>query len=405
MSTRRIHVMSALEAWKQRVAAHREQSHKIRSAMGAGQDLLGALLLFFKADPHRTDDVEVNRLARGDARNNAARRGGRRWRFALPLALRCKHVTVVEPSPSMGETLRHLAAEAGIENITLVASPWHAAEVEPADVVLSAHVIYSIEDIGPFVMKLAAHARQRCACPHASAARPLRPILARCMVRTNKNSRAAELMQVLWELDIRLRIWGCAPIPFRPFKDWQRALDTLRPRLFVTPDTEHDAWQHAAQLLIETSAGYVIKGAQLGVWRSSPGDRVDATALAVTVSPISTIVSGTLVRGWLRYQRCAGCHSRRVPGAGHGTGARSGYSGAARRAHRGGILCVPQYRSAPAAAAQSRAQKPSQWPQHSRRHLPPAQTSRATSGWLETTWSTRAVAVNGMRSLKACSNT
>ena len=35
------------------------------------------------------------------------------------------------------------------------------------------------------------------------------------------------------------------------------------------------------------------KAHSLGVWRSSPGDRVDATASAVTVSPISTIASGT----------------------------------------------------------------------------------------------------------------
>ena len=73
---------------------------------------------------------------------------------------------------------------------------------------------------------------------------------------------AAELMQVLWELGIYPNLEMYAPIPFRPFKDWQRALDTLRPRLFVTPDTEHDArlQQAMRELLIETSTGYVIKG-------------------------------------------------------------------------------------------------------------------------------------------------
>src|SRR5262245_27654005 len=56
--------MSALEAWKQRVAAHREQSYKIRSALGVtGQDRWEPFSSFFKADPRRTDDVEVNRLA------------------------------------------------------------------------------------------------------------------------------------------------------------------------------------------------------------------------------------------------------------------------------------------------------------------------------------------------------
>src|SRR5262245_18613512 len=142
--------MSALEAWKQRVAAHREQSQKIRSALGVSeQDRLEPFSAFFKADPRRTDDVEVNRLAQEvTPATTLLDVGAGAGRFALPLALRCKHVTAVEPSPSMGETLRHLAAEAGIENLTFVACPWHEAEGEPAQCVLSAPVHQSSEDLG-----------------------------------------------------------------------------------------------------------------------------------------------------------------------------------------------------------------------------------------------------------------
>jgi SAM-dependent methyltransferase len=263
--------MSALKAWKQRVAAHREQSHKSRSALGVtGQDRWEPFSSFFKADPRRTDDMEVNRLAQEvTLATTLLDVGAGAGRFALPLALRCKHVTAVEPSPSMGETLRHLAAEVGIDNVTLVASPWDEAEVEPADVALSAHVIYSIEDIGPFVMKLATHARQRVCMPTF-----MRPPRARYTpfwpwVHGEDKQElpgAAELMQVLWELDIYPNLEMYAPIPFRPFKDWQRALDALRPRLFVTPDTEHDArlQQAIRELLMATPEGYIIKGAQAG---------------------------------------------------------------------------------------------------------------------------------------------
>ena len=155
--------MAAIEVWKQRVAAHHAQSHKVRSALGvARQDRWEPFSPFFKADPHRTDDAEVNCLAQEVTPTTTLLDvGAGAGRFALPLALRCKQVTVVEPSPSMGETLRHLAAEAGITNVTMIARPWEDAEVEPVDVVLSAHVIYLIEDIGPFVAKLAAHARQK----------------------------------------------------------------------------------------------------------------------------------------------------------------------------------------------------------------------------------------------------
>src|SRR5262245_44582851 len=258
--------MSALEVWKQRVTAHREQSHQIRSALGVtGQDRWEPFSSFFKADPRRTDDIEVNRLAQEVTPTTTLLDvGAGAGRFALPLALRCKQVTAVEPSPSMGETLRRLAAETGIENVTLVARPWDEAEVKPADVVLSAHVIYSIEDIGPFVMKLAAHARQRVCMP--TFMRPPRARYASFWPWVHGEAKlelpgAAELMQVLWELGIYPNLEMYAPIPFRPFKDWQRALDTLRPRLFITPDTEHDARLQQAMhaLLRKTLEGYVIK--------------------------------------------------------------------------------------------------------------------------------------------------
>jgi 2-polyprenyl-3-methyl-5-hydroxy-6-metoxy-1,4-benzoquinol methylase len=259
--------MSALEVWKQRVAAHREQSHRIRSALGVvEQDRWEPFSTFFKADPRRTDDVEVNRLAQEvTPATTLLDIGAGAGRFALPLALRCKHVTAVEPSPSMGENLRYLAAAAGIENVTLVARSWDTAEVEPADVVLSAHVIYSIEDIGAFVTKLAAHARKQVCMP--TFMRPPRARYAPFWRRVYGEDRqelpgAAELMQVLWELGIYPNLEMYDPVPFRPFRDWQRALDALRPRLFVMPDTEQDArLQHAMrELLIETAAGYIIQG-------------------------------------------------------------------------------------------------------------------------------------------------
>src|SRR5262245_24901264 len=199
--------MSALEAWKQRVTAHRAQSHKVRSALGvAGQDRWEPFSSFFRADPRRTDDSEVNSLAQEVTPTTTLLDvGAGAGRFALPLALRCKHVTAVEPSPSMGETLRRLAAEAGIANVTLVARAWEDVEVEPADVVLSAHVIYSIEDIDAFVMKLAAHARQQVCMP--TFMRPPRARYAPFWRRVHGEDKqelpgAAELMQVLWDLGL-----------------------------------------------------------------------------------------------------------------------------------------------------------------------------------------------------------
>ena len=65
----------------------------------------------------------------------------------------------------MRESLRQSTAELGTDNVSIVAKRWEEAAVEPADIVLSAHVIYMIEDIRTFVMKLAAHARDEVLMP------------------------------------------------------------------------------------------------------------------------------------------------------------------------------------------------------------------------------------------------
>jgi hypothetical protein len=263
--------MSAIEVWKARVAAHHAQSHQARAALGvADTDTWEPLSPFFKADPHRTDDVEVDRLAQEvTPASTLLDIGGGAGRFALPLALRCHHVTVVEPSPGMGASLRQLAADAGIENVTVVAQRWEEAEVEPAEVVLSAHVIYMIADIRPFVTKLVAHARQKVCMP--TFMRPPMSRFAPFWRRVHGEEKqalpgAAEFMQVLWEMDIYPHLEMFEAIPFRPFKTWQRALETLRQRLFVLPNTDKDARLQQAmhELLGETPTGYTIKGTPPG---------------------------------------------------------------------------------------------------------------------------------------------
>jgi SAM-dependent methyltransferase len=258
--------MSVIQVWKQRVAAHHAQSQKIRAALGIVEaDRWEIVSPLFKANPRRTDDVEVSRLVREVSPSTTVLDvGGGAGRFALALALRCQHVTVVEPSPSMGESLRQIASEARINNVSLMAKRWEEAEVEPADVVLSAHVIYMVEDIRAFVTKVVAHARQKVLMPTF-----MRPPLARYAPfwrwvhgeDKHELPGAGELMQVLWEMGIYPDLEMFASRPSRAFKDWQTALETLRRRIHVKPDTAEDArLQRAMQeLLIETPDGYAMK--------------------------------------------------------------------------------------------------------------------------------------------------
>jgi hypothetical protein len=207
------------------------QSQKIRAASGITGDRWEAASPFFKANPRRTDDVEVNRILR--------------------------------------ESLRQMAMEAGIDNVTIVAKRWEEAELDWADVVISAHVIYMIEDLGTFIVKMVEHARDKVFMPTF-----IRPPMARYApfwrwVHDEDRAElpgAAELMQVLWDMDIYPNVEMFEPIPFRAFKDWQTALEILRQRLHVTPDTAEDArLQKAIQaLLMKTPNGYAMQGTAPG---------------------------------------------------------------------------------------------------------------------------------------------
>jgi SAM-dependent methyltransferase len=258
--------MPAIEVWKQRVAAHHAQSHRARAALGVRVvDHWEVASPLFKANPYRLDDIEVNRLLREiNPSTTVLDVGGGAGRFALPLALRSQRVTVVEPSPSMRESLHQIAAEAGIDNITVVAKRWDEAEVDPADVVISAHVVYMIEDIQAFVVKLAEHAREQVLMPTF-----MRPPMSRYAPSwrwVHGENRvdlpgATECMSVLWEMGIYPNLEMFEPEPFKALKDWQTALQTLRQRLHVTPDTDADArlLQAMHELLVETPDGYAIR--------------------------------------------------------------------------------------------------------------------------------------------------
>ena len=151
--------MSAIETWGEMVRVEHAQSDRMRGVRPT--DTWTQFASQFKADPHRTDDRTVetlrSRLLPGESLLDVGAGGGR---LALPLALTCRTVTAVEPSPSMCAVLSETAQEYNIENVSIVESGWLDAAVEPADAVLCSHVVYVVEDIGPFVRKMDTHARR-----------------------------------------------------------------------------------------------------------------------------------------------------------------------------------------------------------------------------------------------------
>ena len=81
---------------------------------------------------------------------------------SLPLAPRVGHVTGVDGSEEMLAAFRQAAAATGVEVSTVLGGwPEVAGEVGIADVVVCDHVLYNVQDLGPFVRALDDHAHRR----------------------------------------------------------------------------------------------------------------------------------------------------------------------------------------------------------------------------------------------------
>ena len=196
---------SAAERWAEQVQQHHAQTERARERSG-DEDFWSPIAKAFRDDPAREGDPVLNRLYGWvSADSTVLDVGGGAGRFAIPLARRCRHVTVVEPSDSMIEMLRSTAAEAGVDNITVVQEKWEDAQAEPADIVLCAHAVYGIVEIEPFLRKLADHARQRAVIVVHSVA-PI-AIAAPFWKTVHGEERIVlpalpELLPVLWEMDV-----------------------------------------------------------------------------------------------------------------------------------------------------------------------------------------------------------
>jgi SAM-dependent methyltransferase len=149
--------MSAAEHYAARVDAVRAQRARLRGAEPSG-DLFGDLEPdhpLLKADPRRPLDANLKALADLIEPSDAiVDVGGGAGRMSLPLALRCRSVTNVDPSANMGAAFLANAKAAGISNVGLVRGDWLAADAPQGTVALVNHVTYLTRDIVPFIEKV-----------------------------------------------------------------------------------------------------------------------------------------------------------------------------------------------------------------------------------------------------------
>ena len=82
-------------------------------------------------------------------------------RFSLALASRAREVIAVEPSGRMLGHLRRQSRRLHIENVRCLQGRWEDVDAPPADVVICSYVLPLIEDVGGFLAKMDATAKDR----------------------------------------------------------------------------------------------------------------------------------------------------------------------------------------------------------------------------------------------------
>ena len=270
---------SVIDAWREQILAHERDAsalrgggdghghdgHKHGHAHGPGGHG-GFGYANRPLDPYRTDDPVLNSLyAVVGADTTVLDVGGGAGRFALPLATRAKHVTVVEPSADGVEMLRSRAAEIGVTNLTVIQSPWEDAEAPSAEVALCSLTLHHVSDAAPFVAKMQAHATERVLVVemmetpgsleipfylrvHGSAPTPLPGL--------------PDVLRLLWAMDIYPDVAMLTAETAALDIDRDAAMAQLRRRLAVEEGTEADERLRAAaeELLEETPEGFTVRG-------------------------------------------------------------------------------------------------------------------------------------------------
>lgn len=259
---------TAFDAWREQIEAHERDAAAFGGGHGHGHG--HGHRAFSRAnralDPWRTDDPVLNGLyALLAADADILDVGGGAGRYALPLATRARHVTVVEPSADSVEMLTSRAAEAGLANVTAISEAWEDAEAPAADMVLCSLVLHHVPDAVPFVTKMQEYAKDRVVLVemmetpgaleipffervYGSAPTPLPGL--------------PSVLDVLWAMDIFPDVTMVSADAAVLETDRDAALDQLRGRLSVREGTETDDRLLAAadELLEETPNGLVVRG-------------------------------------------------------------------------------------------------------------------------------------------------
>jgi SAM-dependent methyltransferase len=167
-------------------------------------------------------------------------------RYTLALAPYFRSIIAVEPDAAMLPRLQEAIREAGVTNIEVVDATWQDANVDRADLVLCAHVLYPIADVAPFIQKLDAHACRACFIALRDVIPEPEP-LGRLWEQFHHEPRYLqpgylEAYALIYELGIRANVRvSKVSGPSWSFYDLDSAVDSAREHLILPESPEIDA--------------------------------------------------------------------------------------------------------------------------------------------------------------------
>ncbi|HUG14878.1 MAG TPA: class I SAM-dependent methyltransferase [Thermomicrobiales bacterium] len=244
---------SLLDAWRQLVEAHAQQTARLRETAVAddfwGTGYGGSTVDMERPAPQCA--VIADLLQPDDTLLDiGAGFGG----TMLPLASRVSRVTALDPSPGMTTLLKRNISQHGITNVdVLEPDAWPPTRpIERHDVCLCAFVIYEVPDIGAFLDAMERHARRLCilaVAERGTGFTPVEPFFER--LHGERHIRQPALRETLAVLGARRRRFDVRTYPFLQFEpeDIDSALDFWRGNYFVREGSEKDGMLR--QLLLD----------------------------------------------------------------------------------------------------------------------------------------------------------
>ena len=163
-------------------------------------------------------------------------------RLAVPLSRHCRKVTAVEPSEAMRARLAEMAEVWDVNNLKVVPERWEDASPDPAEIVVCAHVVYTVTDsrvVQRQAGRIRAGTRRRRPVRKTCRGQLLSHFGPRCTARNGLSCRAhRNTRPSLEEMGIDFQVHRLPPWGPEPFADLEAAVNECSARLFVEPGSE-----------------------------------------------------------------------------------------------------------------------------------------------------------------------